>query len=79
VLLAFVLVYFGAFAREAVSSPNFPTPGTLFSAFSGSRWSLLVLLLALWGPFAASVAVAIASRQPWLVFWSALAQLPQFR
>jgi len=72
VLLAFVLVYFGAFAREAVSSPNFPAPGTLFSAFSGSRWTLLVLLLALWGPFAASVAVAIASRQPWLVFWSAL-------
>ncbi|MGO9615201.1 MAG: hypothetical protein ACLP6W_02235, partial [Bryobacteraceae bacterium] len=71
-LLFFVLVYFGAFAREAALSPRFPAPGTLFSAFSRSRLTLLVLLIALWSPFAASVAVATASRRLWLVFCSAL-------
>jgi len=32
-LLFFVLVYFVAFASEAVSSTTFPAPGTLFAAF----------------------------------------------
>jgi hypothetical protein len=71
-LLFFALIYFGAFAREAALSPSFPAPGTLFSAFSRSRWTLPVLLLALWSPFFASAAVAITSRQPWLVFCGVL-------
>jgi len=71
-LLFFLLVYFGAFAREAISSPAFPAPGTLFSAFSKSDRTLLVLLLALWSPFVASMFVAIASRKLVLVFCSVL-------
>ena len=62
-LLFFVLVYFSAFAREATSSPTFPLPGTLFGAFSRSRPTLFVLLLALWIPVVASVSVAIVSQQ----------------
>lgn len=71
-LLLFVIIYFGAFAREATSSQGFPVQGTLFSAFSRSRWTLLVLLLALWIPFVASLAVAIKSRHPLLGVGSAL-------
>jgi hypothetical protein len=50
VLLFFALMYFGAFVREAASSPGFPAPGTLFGAFSRSRSSLAVLCVALWTP-----------------------------
>lgn len=59
-LLFFMLVHFGAFVREAVSSPNFPAPGTLFSAFSRSRSGLLVFGFATLIPPLASA----------LVFWA---------
>jgi hypothetical protein len=72
VLLFFVIMYFGAFAREAISSEGFPAQGTLFSAFSRSRWTLLVLLLALWTPFIASLAVMVASGKLWLGVCSTL-------
>lgn len=62
-LLFFVIVHFGAFAQEAVSSAEFPVPGTLFSAFSGSRGTLLVFLLAFWSPLCASLALDVASRK----------------
>lgn len=71
-LLFFVIVHFGAFAGEAVSSEGFPVQGTLFSAFYGSRGTLLVFLLALWSPLFASVAMAIASRKWSLVPYSVL-------
>jgi hypothetical protein len=67
VLLFFVMMYFGAFAREAVSSATFPAQGTLFSAFSRSRWTLIVFFLALWSPLIASLGVAAASRKWTLV------------
>lgn len=76
VLVFFVVIYFGAFAREAVSSQNFPTPGTLFGAFSGSRWTLLAFLVALWSPLLASLGLAISSHKVPLivcsvaVFWA---------
>ena len=61
-LLFFVVVHFGAFAREAVSSAKFPVHGTVFNAFYGSRGTLLVFLFALWSPLCASLAVMVASR-----------------
>ena len=63
VLLFFVIVYFGAYAREAVSSSAFPAQGTLFGSYSRSRWTLLVFLLALWTPLIASLGVGVASRR----------------
>lgn len=66
-LLFFALIHFGAYAREAVSSPAFPAPATLFGAFAKSRWTLLVFLLALWAPLIASLGTAITSRK-WLLF-----------
>jgi hypothetical protein len=71
-LLFFVIVHFGAFAREAVSSAGFPVQGTLFSAFSGSRGTLLVFLLAVWSPLFVSVAVAVTARKWSLVPYSVL-------
>jgi hypothetical protein len=71
-LLFFAIVHFGAFAREAVSSVGFPVQGTLFSAFSGSRGTLLVFLLALWSPVCVSLAVAVASRKWSLIPYSVL-------
>jgi len=59
--LAFVLFYFAAFAREATSSIAFPARGTLFGAFSNSRWQLLVFFLALWAPFLSCLALAVSS------------------
>lgn len=60
-LLFFAVMYFGAFARDAVTSSTFPVSGTLFGAFSKSRSTLIVLLLALWTPFVASAVVALVS------------------
>ncbi len=71
-LLLFVIVHFVAYAREAVSSDVFPAKGTLFSAFAGSPGTLLVFLVALWSPLAASVAIAIVSRKWPLVSCSLL-------
>jgi hypothetical protein len=65
-LLFFVLIYFGAFAREATLSERFPVQGTLFGAFSRSRWTLIVMFLALCTPFFASLVVAIESKRLWL-------------
>jgi hypothetical protein len=62
-LLFFALVYFSAFAREAVSTESFPSRGTLFGAFSKTRWMLIVFLLALWTPFLACCAVAFTSEK----------------
>jgi hypothetical protein len=63
VLLFFVIMYFGAFSREAVSSVAFPSPGTLFSAFTRPFWTLVVFLLAIWTPFLASLGVLIGAWQ----------------
>ncbi len=60
-LLFFVLVYFSAFAREAASAESFPARGTLFGAFSRTRWMLAVFLVALWTPFLACCSVAFIS------------------
>lgn len=61
VLLFFVLAYFSAFAREAVSCESFPARGTLFGAFSNSRWMLIVLFLAVLTPCLACGLVAVFS------------------
>jgi hypothetical protein len=66
-LLFFVTVYFGAYVREAVLSPAFPVPGTLFSAFARSKGTLFVMLLSLWSPVLASSWMAITSRRPLLM------------
>ena len=71
-LLFFVIVHFAAFAREAVSSAKFPVQGTLFSAFYGSRGTLLVFLFALWSPLCASLTVVVASRSWSLIPYSVL-------
>jgi|HubBroStandDraft_6_1064221.scaffolds.fasta_scaffold00052_49 hypothetical protein len=63
VLLFFVIMYFGAFAREAVSSSAFPAPGTIFGAFSKSRWTLLVLLIAVYAPLGASLTLLAVTRK----------------
>lgn len=62
VFLFFVVTYFGAFAKEAILSERFPVQGTLFGAFSRSRWTVFVMFIALCTPFLASMAVAIESR-----------------
>src|SRR6266853_121310 len=62
-LLLFLIMYFGAFAREAVSSAHFPVSGTLFGAFSRSYWTRLVFVVAVWSPFLASAVVGIVSRE----------------
>jgi hypothetical protein len=67
VLLFFVITYFSAFAREAASTTSFPSRGTLFGAFCGTRLTLLVFIVALWSPFVASLSVAVTSRQ-WPMF-----------
>jgi hypothetical protein len=72
VLLFFVIVYFSAFAREAASLDAFPSRGTLFGAFSGSRVTLLIFLVVLWSPVLASLSVAVTSRQ-WPMFLCSLA------
>jgi hypothetical protein len=71
-LLFFVLIYCGAFVREATLSRKFPVEGTLFGAFSRSPWTLIVMLLAIFTPFIASLAVAIASRRQSLCITSVL-------
>jgi len=71
-LLFFVLIHFGSYAREAISSEGFPAPGTLFSAFSRSKGTLLVMLCALWCPFLAALAVTVTSRKWSLVPYTVL-------
>ncbi|MGP0021299.1 MAG: hypothetical protein ACLPHP_22205 [Candidatus Sulfotelmatobacter sp.] len=69
-LLFFVVMYFGAFVRDAVTSSVFPVSGTLFGAFSKSRSTLIVLFLALWTPLAISVVVASISRRWIFAVWA---------
>jgi hypothetical protein len=71
-LLLFVVVYFSAFVREAVSSPTFPAQGTIFGAFSRPFWILAIFALALWAPVAASIGVAVVSRKLPLTLCSVL-------
>jgi hypothetical protein len=68
-LLFFMMVHFSAFIHEAVSSPNFPAAGTVFSAFSRSRATLWILFLATFVPLIASA----------LVFWASLGSGSMFR
>jgi hypothetical protein len=63
IFLFFVIIYFGAFAREAISSADFPAQGTHFGAFSRSRGTLLVMFLALWTPLLSSITMSIISRK----------------
>lgn len=60
-LLFFVVVYFGAFARQATSAAGFPSQETLFGAFVGARSTLAVFLLALCTPLLVSVAILVLS------------------
>jgi hypothetical protein len=62
-LLLFVLIYFGAFAREAVSLGSFPTEGTLFSAFAKSSGTLFVFAITLWVPVAAALGILLVARK----------------
>lgn len=71
-LLFFVITYFGAFTCEAISSTGFPAQGTLFRAFSRSRWALSVMFLALWSPLIASLALAVIAGEWWLWVCSGL-------
>jgi hypothetical protein len=68
-LLFFVMTYFCAFASEAASSPGFPAPGTLFSAFSRSRSTLFIFSFATFVPLLAST----------LVCWSSWASISVLR
>jgi len=61
--LFFVIVYFGAFAHEAVSLATFPAQGTLFGVFSRPRWNLGVMLFALWTPVITSATMSVVSRK----------------
>jgi hypothetical protein len=62
-LLLFLIIYFGAFAREVASSESFPAAGTLFSAFAKSRGTVFVLGIALCVPVIASLGVLVVSRK----------------
>jgi hypothetical protein len=67
VLLVFALLYFGVFVREATTSDAFPVSGTLFSAFSRSRFTLSVMLILLCTPVVSCSAIAIASGR-WFLY-----------
>jgi hypothetical protein len=62
-LLLFVIIYFGAFAREAASSESFPHAGTLFGAFAKSRGTVFVFGIALCVPVIASLGILVVSRK----------------
>jgi hypothetical protein len=61
VMLFFVIVYFVAYARIAASANHFPSPGTIFGAFAGSRLTLAVFFVALWSPLAISISILLFS------------------
>jgi hypothetical protein len=63
ILMFFALIYFGAYAREAVLSPTFPARASMFGAFATPPQTLLIFLLALWCPFFVSVGVAVTSHE----------------
>jgi hypothetical protein len=62
-LLLFVIVHFGAFAREAVFSESFPAVGTVFSAFGRSGGTLFIFGVALCVPLIASFAILMVARK----------------
>lgn len=66
-LLVFALLYFGVFVREAAASGAFPAAGTLFGAFSRSRFALSVMMVLIGTPIASSFAVAVASDR-WFLY-----------
>jgi hypothetical protein len=61
-----------------MASKGFPTPGTIFSAFSRSRSTLLIMLLAFCTPVASSVGLAVVSRRWPLYAESVLVLLATF-
>lgn len=71
-LLLFVIIFFGAFAREAACAKSFPVAGTVFSAFAKSGGTLIVFGLVLCAPVIASVGVLLASRRWEFVLLAAL-------
>ncbi len=62
-LLLFVIIYFGAFAREAILSKSFPVAGTLFSAFARSGGTLLVFGVVLCVPVVGSLGILLVARK----------------
>jgi hypothetical protein len=62
-LLLFVVIFFGAFAREVACAKSFPVAGTVFSAFAKSRGTLLVFGLTLCMPVIASVGILLTSQR----------------
>jgi hypothetical protein len=72
VMLVFVVAYFAAFLKEAISSRQFPAQGTLFAALSRSRVTAGISALALFAPAVAAVPTAAESRQPVLVTLAAV-------
>jgi hypothetical protein len=75
-LLLFAAVYFYAFLREGLVSPEFPARGTLFGAFSRSRGTLIVFVIALFVPVIACGAVALASKERPLIAGPCLVAMP---
>ena len=71
-LFIFVMLYFGAFVRETSASSGFPLSGTLFSAFSRSRVTLIAMFVAFLTPVASSVALALVARRSLLWIGSLL-------
>jgi hypothetical protein len=66
-LLFFVIIYFGAFVREALLATGFPVPGTLFSAFYRSRLTLVVMVIVFCAPVVSSLGLAFVSRR-WMLW-----------
>ena len=61
--LLFLIIYFGAFTREAASGESFPVRGTLFGAFAGSTATRVVFAFALFVPALSSWTVLWLSRR----------------
>lgn len=61
--LLFLIIYFGAFTREAASGESFPVRGTLFGAFAGSPATRVVFAFALFVPALSSWTVLWVSRR----------------
>jgi hypothetical protein len=65
--LVIVLLYFGAYLREATHSKRFPAPATLFAAFSRTPFANLAFLLALVFPLMSCIALAVIACN-WLLY-----------
>jgi hypothetical protein len=64
--LLLTLVYFWAYTNVTVASAGFPVAGTLFGAFSKSRFMRESLITAIWLPAVCSLFVAFESANGWL-------------